>query len=182
MTTEDFIDALKESIARSGTPKLKSVTMRKLQNGLANYRKMQTYLVSYQNIVLNRNSICQEDPWWDGFFESLIGIMKIALLKQFGHAMLHYIELIYMNNRPLCYVEEELDRPNLMPKILLRATATHYFEDNIKDGDLYGDEFMDVTRQMNTLARVETNSEKTIYNRIFACTTCRIYAEMTDNL
>ena len=93
MTTEDFIDALKESIARSGTPKLKSVTMRKLQNGLANYRKMKTYLVSYQNIVLNRNSICQEDPWWDGFFESLIGIMKIALLKQFGHAMLHYVEL-----------------------------------------------------------------------------------------
>ena len=87
-----------------------------------------------------------------------------------------------MNNRPLCYVEEELDRPNLTPKILLRATATHYFEDNIKDGDLYGDEFMDVTRQMNALARVETNSEKTIYNRIFACTTCRIYAEMTDNL
>ena len=61
----------------------------------------------------------------------------------------------FMNSRPLCYVEEEFYQPVIIlssviitPNILLRRTPSHYFEDNIKDGGLYGDEFVDVTRQM----------------------------------
>ena len=51
------------------------------------------------------------------FFERLIAIMKRALTKKIGRALLRYHELevvlldveCFMNNRPLCYITEEFD-------------------------------------------------------------------------
>lgn len=56
---------------------------RQLLSGLARYEKAKTYSVSYQNIVLNGNSICQEHL---GEAVSL----KIVLSKQIRQAMVHY--------------------------------------------------------------------------------------------
>lgn len=47
-------------------------------------------------------------PWWGGFFERLIGVMKKSLSKAIGRALLKFEELedtlldveTFMNNRP----------------------------------------------------------------------------------
>ena len=69
-------------------------------------------------------------PWWGGgFFERLIGVMKSALSKAVGKAMLTFSELeetlldveCFMNNRPLTYLGEEFEDRAITPNILLRA-------------------------------------------------------------
>lgn len=65
-------------------------------------------------------------PWWGGFWERLIRILKDLLRKNLGRASLSYEELMtllcecesLMNNRPLTYLSEEHDelcvlRPSL---------------------------------------------------------------------
>ena len=54
-------------------------------------------------------------PWWGGFYERLIRIVKSSLHKVCGHAKLKYDELVtilveiehMMNSRPLTYLSEE---------------------------------------------------------------------------
>jgi hypothetical protein len=58
-------------------------------------------------------------PGWGGFFERMVGIMKVSLSKVVGRALLKYEEQeevllgieCFMNNRPLCYQEEEIEHP-----------------------------------------------------------------------
>lgn len=62
-------------------------------------------------------------PWWGGFFERLICIMKNALSKAIGRALLRFEELeevlldveSFLNNRPLCYIGEEFETPVITP-------------------------------------------------------------------
>ena len=80
-------------------------------------------------------------PWWGGFFERLIGIMKRVLTNKIGRALLQYDGLqdvlldveCFMNNRPLCYIGEELDRPVLTPNILLRGSPAGYLEEDTEE-------------------------------------------------
>ena len=73
-------------------------------------------------------------PWWGGFFEITIGILKRALTEKTGRAMLQYHELedflldveCFVNIRLLCYIGEEFDRPVLTPNILLRVSPADY--------------------------------------------------------
>ena len=73
-------------------------------------------------------------PWWGGFFERLISIMKRVLAKKIGRALLQYHQLeevlldleCFMNNRPLCYYGEEFDQTALTPSILLRGSPADY--------------------------------------------------------
>ena len=77
-------------------------------------------------------------PSCRGVFERLIGIMKRALTKKIGRALLQYHELgdvlldveCFMNNRTLCYVGEEFDRPVLAPNILLSGSPAGYLEED----------------------------------------------------
>ena len=67
-------------------------------------------------------------PWWGGFFERLIGIMK-----QIGRALLTFDELkdafmdveTFINNNPLTYMGEEAEQQVLTPKILTKGTQPH---------------------------------------------------------
>lgn len=69
------------------------------------------------------------EPWWGGFFERLIGMMKNALSKAIGRALLRFEELevvllhveSFLNNRPLCYVGEGFETPVITPNLLLRG-------------------------------------------------------------
>ena len=62
-------------------------------------------------------------PWWGGQFERLIGVMKQALNKSTGHGNLPWKELeevlldveTTVNNRPLSYVEDDVQMPVLTP-------------------------------------------------------------------
>ena len=79
-------------------------------------------------------------PWWEGFFERLIGIMKRALSKAVGRSLLTYPELEdvlidienCMNNRRLLYQGEEFEQPVLTPNTLLRGKPIPVLEEDLE--------------------------------------------------
>ena len=87
-------------------------------------------------------------PWWGGFFERLIGITKRALSKSIGKGYLSFQELetvlfdieSFMNNRPLTYQGEELEKPALTPNMFLRGNDSVCLEEDldklIEDSDI----------------------------------------------
>ena len=86
--------------------------------------KTQDYL-AHENIKWQFN--LSRAAWWGGQFERLIGLVKTALNKTIGCGMLTWTELcevvldveIALNNRPLCYVEDDIQLPVLTPNSLL---------------------------------------------------------------
>ncbi|CAB4030493.1 Hypothetical predicted protein, partial [Paramuricea clavata] len=70
-------------------------------------------------------------PWWGGQFERLIGLMKSAFYKVVGQGLLSWAELtevlldveVTLNNRPLTYMEKEMQLPllflntNILPEL-----------------------------------------------------------------
>lgn len=66
-------------------------------------------------------------PWWSGQFERMIGLVKGALNKTIGNGCLAWKELeevlldveITLNNRPLGYVEDNIQLPVLTPNSML---------------------------------------------------------------
>ena len=79
-------------------------------------------------------------PWWGGIFERLIGIMKAALSKVIGRNCLSYCEIeevlldveCSMNNRPLCYPEEDIEFEVLTPSLLLRGRPAVMLEEDLQ--------------------------------------------------
>ena len=105
-------------------------------------------------------------PWWGGFSERLIGIMKNCLSKVIGRALLKYEELeevlldveSSLNNRPLSYTEEEFKQPVITPNLLLRGQPAHFPEENSDNTD--GDEPEGVTRILRYLKKCRDNVRK----------------------
>ena len=86
-------------------------------------------------------------PWWGGQFERLIGIFKSAFYKVVGEGTLTFEELsevvldveICMNDRPLSYVEDDIEFPILTPNsfVLQQSNVAPELEcHHIEDGDL----------------------------------------------
>ena len=118
MTATEFQRALNEFIARRGVPQLivsdnakTFYNTKKWIDGLRVDHELNNYLAT-QSIKWQFN--LSRAPWWGGFFERLVGVMKSCLSKVMGKALLTYTELeetlldveCFMNNRPLCYVSE----------------------------------------------------------------------------
>ena len=89
------------------------------------------------NNILAQNSIrwqfnLSRAPWWGGQFERLIGLFKNAFHKTIGSATLHWAELeevvldveVSLNNRPLSYVEDDIQLPLLTPNSMLNLNPT----------------------------------------------------------
>ena len=65
-------------------------------------------------------------PWWGGQFERLVGLVKQTLYRSIGKTSLIFEELEEvlldveqtLNNRPLSYVEDDIQLPVLTPNIL----------------------------------------------------------------
>ena len=76
--------------------------------------------------------------WWGGEFELLISLIKASLYRTIGKAQLTWAELeeilldieIILNNRPLTYIEKEIDCPILFlgRDVNLPDTAPHESE------------------------------------------------------
>ena len=86
-------------------------------------------------------------PWWGGQFERLIGLVKGSLYKTIGNALLSWMELqevlldleVALNNRPLDYVENDIQLPILTPSSLLHVQPSVLPElepNRIQDYDL----------------------------------------------
>ena len=86
--------------------------------------------LSQQSIIWQFN--LSRAPWWGGQFERLIGLMKAAFYKTVGQGLLTWEELtevlldieVTLNNRPLSYLEEDVQLPTLMQNSFL-FTKTH---------------------------------------------------------
>ena len=86
-------------------------------------------------------------PWWGVQFERLIGLVKGSLYKSIGNGLLLWNELqevvldveVALNNRPLDYVEDDIELPIVTPSSLLhmQPSALPELEPNhIQDYDL----------------------------------------------
>ena len=144
MTTEEFKKTLKWFVARRGKPHLMVsdnaktfAATKKWLESLQNSEEINGYLAS-QSIKWSFN--LSRAPWWGGFFERLIGVMKSALSKVIGNALLSFTELeetlldveCFMNNRPLTYLGEEFDKQVITPNIMLRGERATLLEDNVE--------------------------------------------------
>ena len=130
-TTDGFIRALKKLVARRGKP-------RKIYSD--NAKTFKSAAKWLENIVAGEklNEFLTEEeihwqfnlsraPWWGGQFERLIGLVKQSLYKTIGRANLTWFELeevlldleITLNNRPLSYVEDDIEFPVITPNSLM---------------------------------------------------------------
>ena len=86
-------------------------------------------------------------PWWGGQFERMVGLVKQTLYKNVGRAKLTWEELadllqdveLTLNNRPLGYVEDDVQMPVLTPNIMLFGQPNMTLEETneeIEDRDL----------------------------------------------
>ena len=144
LSAPEFKKAMKEFVARRGCPHVmvsdngktfiatsKWLKILKKNEDLMNY--MATHRIKWQ-FNLSRA------PWWGGFFERLIGIMKRSLSKVIGKKCLTFSELeeilldveCTMNNRPLCYQEEHLEQQVITPNVLLRGKPAVMLEEDLE--------------------------------------------------
>ena len=87
-------------------------------------------------------------PWWGGYFERLIGVIKQALYKLLRRTSLRWSELeevlldveINMNNRPLTYIEEDIQCSILTPNSMILGRDT-----KMVDGNMIEDEEEDLS-------------------------------------
>ena len=71
--------------------------------------------------------ILEKSPWWGGFYERLVGIIKRCLKKVAGKAFLNYDELTTLlmeieqtlNTRPLTYLSDNNEDEAITPSHLL---------------------------------------------------------------
>ena len=130
-TAEGFIRALKKFVARRGKPrKIYSDNAKTFKSAAKWLEKIVTGaklgdFLSGEEIHWQFN--LSRAPWWGGQFERLIGLVKQSLYKTIGRANLSWNELqevlldleITLNNRPLSYVEDDVEFPIITPNSLM---------------------------------------------------------------
>ena len=131
MTTKQFIQSFKRLVARRGkSEKVYSengktfISAPKWVKRLKKSEDLAHYLAK-QDIKWQFN--LPRVPWWRGQFERLIGLLKKSLFKVIGGAKLKFSELeevildveVALNNRPLSYVENDLQFPVLTPNVMM---------------------------------------------------------------
>ena len=130
METEEFISTLKRFIARKGRPeKIYSdngrtfVGAAKWLRNVMQDERLHDFLAKL-NIKWQFN--LTKAPWWGGQFERMIVLVNQAFNKSVGNGALTWRELqdvlldveVALNNRPLSYVEEDVQLPVLTPNML----------------------------------------------------------------
>ena len=131
LSTDEFIRSLKQFIARKGRPeKIYSdngktfVAASKWLNMVQNDEGLQNLLATKE---IHWQFNLSRAPWWGGQFERLIGLVKRALQKTIGGGCLRLNEMkevlldveVALNNRPLSYVEEDVQMPTLTPNSMI---------------------------------------------------------------
>ncbi len=149
MTAVTFRKSLKNFMTRRGVPKLIISDNAKTFHSTAKWLKtVQTD--GKTNAILEKINISwrfnlSKAPWWGGFFERMVGLVKRTLKKSLGRAKLSLSELTELmldvefciNNRPLTYQGEDLEMEPLTPNHLIhgRRMKPIYEEANLSDED-----------------------------------------------
>ena len=138
LTTTEFIKSFKRLISRRGKPKIvysdNAKTFKPVAKWLANINRNQKLhdLLSSETILWKFN--VPKAPWWGGQFERLIGLIKVSLYRTIEKAQLTWAELeevfldieIMLNNRPLPYIEKEIDYPILTPNSFILGCDVNF--------------------------------------------------------
>ena len=189
MTAEEFKRGLKEFVARRGSPSQivsdNAKTFQATKKWLTTLRKDEDIFNYLATKHIEWKFNLARAPWWGGFFERLVGIMKNCLSKAIGRALLKYEELeevlldveTFLNNRPLCYMEEEFEQAVITPNLLLRGQPAHFLEENRDNND---DEGLDaMTRRFRYLKKCRENVRKRWLNEYLRALQERINAGST---
>ena len=144
LTAPVFQRVLKEVVAQRGCPKMivsdngrTFVATKKWLKTLRKSENLSSYITE-QGIQWRFNM--SRTPWWGGFFERLVGIMKRSLSRVVGRSTLNFEDLeevlldveCVMNNRPLYYIGEEFEEPVITPAILLSGKPSLVLEQDIE--------------------------------------------------
>ena len=162
LSARQFQLALKLFIARRGTPKMmvsdnaKTFQATKAFLDIVTQDEEVNDYINQQRIEWRFNLSCA--PWWGGFWERMVGLMKNALKKSVGNAYLTFNELREvlvgvencLNNRPLTYLEEEQEQPVLTPNRLMGIQDTTSLEIDL-DALNYTEEDKLITKRMKYL-------------------------------
>ena len=131
MTTEQFIQSFKRLVTRKGKPEKvysdNGKTFISAAKWVKRLKKSEdlAHCLAKQDIKWQFNLL--RAPWWGGQFERLIALVKKSLFKVIRGAKLKFSKLeeviqeveVALNNRPLSYVEDDLQFPVLMPNVMM---------------------------------------------------------------
>ena len=171
MTADEFKRSLGEFIARRGLPtRIVSdngktfVATAKWLNKLKRNHKVNDFLAR-RNILWVFN--LARSPWWGGFFERMVGLMKVALRKAVGRASLTFDQLkevlmdveVQLNNRPLGYMEDDIESLPLTPNTLIHGANISLPEEDLDDME------EDEVKRMSKRAKYIQRCKDTIWKR-----------------
>ena len=153
LDTSEFIRSLKRFIARRGRP------MKIYSDNGRTFVGAAKWLETVRADERLNEFLCRQEikwqfnlsraPWWGGQFERMVGLVKRSLYKTIGNGFLSWKELeevildveVSFNNRPLSYVEDDVQLPVLTPNTLLFGrsnvlpeTAPHRLDGGRLDG------------------------------------------------
>ncbi|XP_043480434.1 uncharacterized protein LOC122510088 [Leptopilina heterotoma] len=120
LSTDEFMDCFRMFIARRGRPKYMHSDNGTNFKGLANaLKRLNWEIIAKRTSTMEINWVFNPPsaPWWGGWWERLIGVLKTILRKILGRASLTYESMIttlcdaeaIVNSRPLTYVSEDPD-------------------------------------------------------------------------
>ena len=136
MEVVEFIPSLKRLIARRGRPKVvysdNAKTFKAADKWLKTAQKDEKLHQFLADNGLEWRFNLSRAPWWGGQFERLIGLFKRAFYKTIGNGILSFEELaevvldveVALNNRPLTYVEDDVQLPVLTPWSMLNINPS----------------------------------------------------------
>ena len=131
LETTEFLGSLKRFIARRGRPERIYSDNGRTFLGASNWIKQVMHDEKFHDLMARQGIHWQFNlsraPWWGGQFERMVGLVKSALNKSIGNGFLSWGELqevlldveVSLNNRPLSYIEDDVEMPILTPSSLL---------------------------------------------------------------
>ena len=137
LETSEFIGSLKRFIARRGRPEIiysdNGSTFKAAEKWLKRVQQDGRFHDLLTGLTIKWQFNPSRAPCWGGQFERLIGLFKAAFYKTIGNGTLHWAELeevglnveVALNNRPLTYLDEDIQLPVLAPNYMLHLDSNH---------------------------------------------------------
>ena len=140
MTAATFRRSLKNLITRRGTPEMivsdNAKTFQSTAKWLKSIRKDNKTQSLLNDLGITWRFNLSRSPWWGGFFERMVGLVKNSAKKSMGRAKLTFPELtelmldveFALNNRPLTYQGDDLEMEPLTPNHLIHGRRLKPFD------------------------------------------------------
>ena len=143
-TLEEFLRSFKRFVCRRGRPS--KIYSDNFSTFIAASKWVRKVTAAEEfHIFLSKQSIhwqfnLSKAPWWGGQYERLIGLVKQSLFKVLGKSLLRREELedvlmdveLTLNNRPLSYLEDDVQIPTLTPNIMVFGMPHHPLSEDVE--------------------------------------------------